>query len=65
MKQSRFQSWAMWVSVAGAVWLILSSFGLPEQWGLTSEVWNNVLTGIGTILTAFGIMNSPTDKDSF
>lgn len=65
MKQNRFKSWAMWLSVAGAVWVILSSFGLPAQWGLTSEVWNNVLNGVGTILIAFGILNSPTDKNNF
>ena len=26
--QPRWKSWAMWVSVAGAVWTIMSSLGL-------------------------------------
>jgi phi LC3 family holin len=65
MNQSRFKSWAVWVSVAGAVWVILSAFGLPEQWGVTSEAWNGVLNALGTILIAFGILNNPTDKTSF
>lgn len=65
MKQSRFTSWPMWMSVAGAVWVILSSFGLPERWGLTSEVWTNVLTSVGTILVLFGILNDPTNKTGF
>lgn len=64
-KQNRFKSWALWLSVAGAVWVILSAFGLPAAWGLTSEVWNQVLNAIGTILVGFGILNNPTDSQNF
>lgn len=65
MTQNRFKSWAVWVAVAGAVWIILSAFGLPERWGITSETWNAVLNAIGTILIGFGILNDPTSKDRF
>lgn len=65
MEQNRLKSWAVWLSVAGAVWVILSAFGLTEQWGITSDAWNAVLNAVGTILIAFGILNNPTNKDNF
>lgn len=62
-KQNRFRSWALWVSVIGAVWTILSAFGLPQKWGVTDETLRIVLDSVGAILIAFGIMNNPTDKN--
>lgn len=64
-KQNRLKSWALWLSVAGAVWVILSAFGLPEKWGVTSELWNTVLNAVGSILIGFGVCNNPTDKENF
>ena len=65
MNQNRFKSWALWLSVAGAVWVILSAFGLTEKLGITSETWNTVLNAVGSILIAFGVLNNPTDKTNF
>jgi len=65
MKQNRFRSWALWVSVLGAVWTILSAFGLPEKWGISDNTFTTVLDCVGAILIAFGIMNNPTDRDNF
>lgn len=65
MEQNRFKSWALWVSVAGALWTIASAFGLPEKVGLTNETFNAVLTAVGSILLTFGIVNNPTDKQNF
>lgn len=65
MKQNRFRSWALWVSVAGAVWVILSAFGLPQKWGIAEGTFKTVLDAIGTILIGFGICNNPTDKVNF
>ena len=64
-KQNRLRSWALWLSVFGALWVILSAFGLPEKWGVTSDLWNTVLNAIGTILISFGLLNNPTDKENF
>lgn len=63
--QPRWKSWAVWVSVAGAVWVILSAFGLPAQWGIEETTYKKVLDAIGTILIAFGVLNNPTDPDNF
>ena len=65
MTQNRFKSWAMWLSVAGAVWVIMSAFGLPEKWGFDRGTFDSVLNAIGAILIAFGILNNPTDKENF
>ena len=62
MTQNRFKSWALWVSVAGALWTILSAFGVTEAIGITESVYTQVLDAIGAILIAFGIVNNPTDK---
>ena len=62
MTQNRFKSWALWVSVAGALWIILSAFGVTEAIGITESVYTQVIDAIGVILIAFGIVNNPTDK---
>lgn len=65
MEQNRFKSWALWLSVAGAVWTILSAFGLPQRWGLEEGTFKTVVDSVGAILIAFGICNNPTDKLNF
>ena len=65
MEQNRFKSWALWVSVIGAVWTILSAFGLPQKWGIADTTFKTVVDCVGAILIAFGICNNPTDKANF
>ena len=61
-EQNRFKSWALWVSVAGALWTIASAVGLVEMWGLDETMFKTVMDAVGAILIAFGIVNNPTDK---
>ena len=61
----RLKSWAVWLSVLGAVGVILNALGLFEAWGITSDGWQNIITAIGSILVGFGILNNPTDKEKF
>ena len=63
--KSRLKSWAVWLSVLGAVGVILNALGLFEAWGITSDSWQNIITAIGSILVGFGILNNPTDKENF
>ena len=63
--QSRWKSWALWVSVLGLVGLILQATGVFEKIGLDGEEWDGIVTALGTVLTGFGILNNPTTKDSF
>lgn len=62
-KQNRFKSWALWVSVAGAVWVILSAFGLTEKMGISEGTFKSIVDAVGAILIAFGIVNNPTDAE--
>ena len=61
--RNRFRSWALWVSIAGAVWTILSAFGVPEKVGVTNETYTTILNAVGGILIAFGIVNNPTNPE--
>lgn len=63
MTQNRFKSWALWVSVAGAIWTILSAFGLTEQLGIEESTFKTVLDAVGVILIGFGIVNNPTNPE--
>ena len=63
--QPRWRSWAVWLSVLGALWTIASAFGLPEKWGIEEGTFRTVLDAVGVILTGFGILNNPTDPENF
>lgn len=63
--QPRWRSWALWVSVAGAVWTIASALGLPEKWGIEEGTFRTILDAVGVILIGFGICNNPTDPYNF
>ena len=63
--QPRWRSWAVWVSVAGAVWTILSALGLPEKWGIQEGTFRTILDAVGVILIGFGILNDPTNPAGF
>lgn len=60
-KQPRYKSWALWLSVAGAIWTILSAFGATEKIGITEDKFSTLLDAVGAVLIAFGIVNNPTD----
>ena len=63
--QPRLRSWALWLSVIGSLWTIASALGLPDKWGIEEGTFRTIVDSIGVILTAFGIMNNPTDPDNF
>lgn len=65
VEQNRFKSWAVWVSVLGAVWTILNAFGLPSKWGIEESMFKSLVDAVGAILIAFGILNNPCDKAHF
>lgn len=65
VKQSRFRSWAVWVSALGAVWTICSALGLTAKWGIEESTFKTIVDALGVILIGFGILNNPTDKANF
>ncbi len=65
MIKERLKSWAVWLSVLGAVGVILNAFGVFEKIGIDSMTFDMVVNAVGSILIAFGILNNPTDKSGF
>ena len=63
--KERLKSWAVWVSVLGAVGVILNSTGIFEKIGIDSAAFDVIVNAVGAILISFGILNNPTDKTSF
>lgn len=58
MKQNRFKSWALWLSVAALVVYVVK-----EVCGVDiSDTVNGLLDVLLPVLVAFGIVNNPTDK---
>lgn len=63
--QPRWRSWAVWVSVLGALWTIFNAFGLPAKWGIEETTFKQIVDAVGVILIGFGILNNPTDAANF
>lgn len=63
--RERLKSWAVWVSVLGALGVILNATGVFELIGLDSMQFDIIVNAVGTILIAFGILNNPTNKTGF
>lgn len=63
--QPRWRSWALWLSVLGALWTIASALGLPEKWGIQEGTFRTIVDAVGVILIAFGICNDPTNPNEF
>jgi len=61
-KQNRLKSWPMWLGILSALWMLASTLGIPQKIGMTNDVYNNVITAIGTILTLLGVVNNPTNR---
>lgn len=58
MKQNRFKSWALWLSIAALVVYIVREFCGVD----ISDAVNGLLDVLLPVLVAFGIVNNPTDK---
>lgn len=63
--KERLKSWAVWLSLFGAVGVILNATGVFQRLGIDSTVFDTVVNSIGSVLIAFGILNNPTDKTCF
>jgi len=61
MKQNRFKSWALWLSVAALI-----VFCVKEFFGVDiGETVDGLLNVLLPVLVGFGIINNPTDKINF
>ena len=58
--QNRFRSWALWLAVAALIAFVSKTYigyEIPE--------FDQLVNLILVVLTGFGILNNPVDKDSF
>ena len=65
LMKERLKSWAVWLSVFGALGVILNAFGIFEKIGIDSATFDVIVNAVGSVLIAFGILNNPTDKTGF
>jgi len=56
----RLRSWPVWVAVIGQVVTIVALVN-PD----IAEIVRVVMTSLGTIATAFGILNNPASSENF
>ena len=63
--KDRLKSPVLWSALVGCVITIFSVLGIWEKIGITSEQFSNIVGAIGTMLTAFGILNNPTSREEF
>lgn len=59
--RNRFKSWALWVSLASLIVFCVKEFAHLD----ISEQVDGLLNVLLPVLTAFGIVNNPTDKENF
>lgn len=63
--KDRLKSPVLWSALVGCVATIFSVLGIWEKIGITSEQFSDIIGAIGAMLTAFGILNNPTDREGF
>ena len=61
MKQNRFKSWALWLSVAALIVFCVKEFAGIDISATVDGLMNVLLP----VLVGFGIINNPTDRESF
>ena len=61
MKQNRFKSWALWLSVAALIVFCVKEFAGIDISATVDGLMNVLLP----VLVGFGIVNNPTDREKF
>lgn len=65
MEQSRFKSWAAWLTILPIITLIGDTYGLWDLINMPQDSFTKLFMAIGGALVAFGIFNNPTNKTGF
>ncbi|GHU83047.1 hypothetical protein FACS1894196_2310 [Clostridia bacterium] len=63
MEQSRWQSPVVWAAIVAQAAALLLTVGVIDT-GLSDTI-NRVAAGILQMLTIFGVLNNPTDREHF
>ena len=62
--QSRWRSKVLWAAIAAQVIALLAFTGVLKLIGVTEDWLNTVSGGVLQLLVLFGVINSPTNKDT-
>lgn len=66
MKQNRFKSKVVWLSLASALFLIYNTLANEFGWvTINAGSFETVINAFLGILVTFGILNDPTSSDKF
>lgn len=60
MKQNRFRSWALWLSISALIVFCLKTFFSLD----VAEPVNGLMDALLPVLVGFGIVNDPTSRDT-
>ncbi|MCR5041344.1 MAG: holin [Clostridia bacterium] len=63
--KQRLRSPAVWAAFTGALGLVLEAFGVFRRLGIDSAAFDTAVGAVCAALTAFGILNNPTDRENF
>lgn len=63
--KDRLKSPVLWSALVGCVATIFSVLGVWEKIGITSEQFSDIIGAIGVMLTAFGVINDPNNREGF
>jgi uncharacterized membrane protein len=63
--QNRLKSPVVWASLAALLFFVLKTWGLLEWMGLTKDSYDELISLLLAALTAFGVLNNPTDAQNF
>jgi uncharacterized membrane protein len=64
MDKSRLKNYALWVSVAAFIGMMLQNFGLFTKLGLTNDTYSQLVNALLGVLVLAGILNNPTTLNS-
>jgi uncharacterized membrane protein len=65
MKQNRWNSKIVWMSITAVLVLLMNNYGLWGFIGMEETVFTELVNIILGILVMVGVLNNPTDKQEF
>jgi len=63
--RDRLRSKVLWTAVVSCVITVFTALGLWDKLGITSEAFKACVVAVGAVLTVFGVLNDPTNKEGF
>lgn len=63
--QNRWRSKVLWAAIIAQVMAILAFLGFFEWVGVSQEYVGNIVGGVLQLLVILGVINNPTDSESW